>query len=72
MSSYYQHSTAHAWRPPLGLRSYVSSVRTSTSACYETDETDPCVTVCKGYRRLAQTGGSLADKEELAPITGTN
>ena len=42
-----------------------------TSSGYETDETDP-VTVCKGYRRLPQTGGSDADKEELAPITGTN
>ena len=41
-----------------------------TSSGYETDETDPVV--CKGYRRLPQTGGSDADKEELAPITGTN
>ena len=40
-----------------------------TSSGYETDETDPVV--CKGYRH-PQTGGSDADKEELAPITATN
>lgn len=68
LPSYYQHSTAGG-RLCSGLRSsYVSSVRTSDG--YETDETDPVV--CKGYRRLPQTGGSDADKEELAPITGTN
>ena len=71
MSSYYQHSTAppHAWRPVLGIALDVNVSSAEPAVVMKLTRLTPR---CKGYRRLPQTGGSDADKEELAPITGTN